>query len=295
MSYTIDIYRGKNTPYDNFLSFACYAAFFPQLVAGPIVRSEHFEKEIEKPIFFNSNQMKLGLTLIIYGITKKMLIADNLAIHVNEIFTHETPLHNIGLIWWGSFAFGIQIYCDFSAYTDIAIGSAMLFGIKLPENFDSPYAAKISSRLWRRWHISLSTWLRDYLYITRRKQKWNSSNDFRPNDYHDFGRIMAWSFWNFVLWGFCTAFYYWHRVITKIEIIQKIFIFAPKFASIIGWCITQYFVFMTWLVFRVEDTQILIPSLRTFVGIESYWDYDEMISSLPEIKMLTSVLDSYLL
>ena len=131
MSYTIDIYRKKNKPYEDLLSFACYAAFFPQLVAGPIVRSEHFQKEIEKTLAPNSIQFRLGLTLIIYGLAKKMVIADNVAIHVNEIFVDGAPLDNLGLVWWGALAFGIQIYCDFSAYTDIAIGSALLFGIRL--------------------------------------------------------------------------------------------------------------------------------------------------------------------
>ena len=126
MSYTIDIYRKKNNPYDDFLSFACYAAFFPQLVAGPIVRAEHFRNEVSKTLVTNSVKFRLGLTLIVYGLAKKLVIADNLAIHVNEIFVEGAALDNIGLVWWGAVAFGIQIYCDFSAYTDIAIGSASL-------------------------------------------------------------------------------------------------------------------------------------------------------------------------
>lgn len=141
MSYTIDVYNRKNKPYEDFLSFSCYAAFFPQLVAGPIVRADHFEKEIEKVLSPSSMRIRLGLTLIVYGLAKKLIIADNMAIHVNTIFDDVEGLTNIGLVWWGALAFGIQIYCDFSAYTDIAIGSAHLLGITLSENFDSPYTA----------------------------------------------------------------------------------------------------------------------------------------------------------
>ena len=161
MSYTIDIYRKKHDPYESFRDFACYAAFFPQLVAGPIVRSQHFLEQIKNPLTVNNYRFRLGLTLIIYGLAKKLIIADNVALHVNSIFTEGADLTNIALVWWGSLCFGIQIYCDFSAYTDIALGSAHLLGIKLPENFKSPYTANSPQDFWRRWHISLSTWLRD--------------------------------------------------------------------------------------------------------------------------------------
>ena len=121
MSYTIDVYRKKNDPYDDLLSFACYAAFFPQLVAGPIVRADHFREEIENTLTPKSDRIRLGLTLIVYGLAKKLVIADNVAIHVDSIFIEGEHLQNIGLIWWGALAFGIQIYCDFSAYTDICL------------------------------------------------------------------------------------------------------------------------------------------------------------------------------
>ena len=147
MSYTIDIYRKKNKPYEDLLSFACYAAFFPQLVAGPIVRSEHFKKEIENSLNPTPTYFRLGLTLIAYGIAKKLVIADNVAIHVNEIFVEGATLDNIGLVWWGAVAFGIQIYCDFSAYTDIAIGSALLFGIRLAQKTLILLRSQIASRL----------------------------------------------------------------------------------------------------------------------------------------------------
>ena len=289
MSYTIDIYRKKNKPYDDLLSFACYAAFFPQLVAGPIVRSDHFKKEIENTLIPNPVQFRLGLTLIVYGIAKKMVIADNVAIHVNEIFVDGAPLDNLGLVWWGALAFGIQIYCDFSAYTDIAIGSALLFGIRLPENFDSPYAAKSPQDFWRRWHISLSTWLRDYLYIPLGGSR-NGTRVmlFALMSTMLLGGLWHGASWNFVLWGLLHGLLLvGHRYLKDLRITKKIFERLPTLAPVFGWIVTQYFVFMTWLVFRVEDTKILIPSLKTFVGIDAHWDTTEMYSVLPEIKFLT--------
>jgi alginate O-acetyltransferase complex protein AlgI len=289
MSYTIDIYRRKNKPYDDFLSFSCYAAFFPQLVAGPIVRAEHFRKEIEEPLTLDPMRFRLGLTLIVYGLAKKLIIADNVAIHVNEIFVEGAPLDNLGLVWWGAVAFGIQIYCDFSAYTDIAIGSALLFGIRLPENFDSPYAATSPQDFWRRWHISLSTWLRDYLYIPLG----GSRNGPRVMLFALMmtmllGGLWHGASWNFVLWGLLHGLLLiGHRWLKKRQLIQTLFERLPKTAPVVGWIVTQYFVFMTWLVFRVEDTSILIPSLETFVGMNAHWDTLEMYNALPEIKYLT--------
>ena len=292
MSYTIDVYRNKNDPYDDFLSFACYAAFFPQLVAGPIVRSEHFRKEIENVLSPSSARIRLGLTLIVYGLAKKLIIADNVAIHVNSIFDDGAPLDNLGLVWWGALAFGIQIYCDFSAYTDIAIGSALLFGIRIPENFDSPYAARSPQDFWRRWHISLSTWLRDYLFIPLGGSR-NGPKVlvFALMLTMLLGGLWHGSSWNFILWGFLHGvLLITHRLLTKIKAIQIAFNHLPRAAAVIGWIVTQYFVFMTWLVFRVEDTNILIPSLKTYVGIGAHWDTMEMYEFLPDIKFVTAVV-----
>lgn len=289
MSYTIDIYRGKNKPYENFFDFACYAAFFPQLVAGPIVRSQHFLEQIQGEIKTNPYRFRLGLTLIFYGLMKKFLVADNVALHVNSIFVEGSPLDNTLLVWWGSLCFGIQIYCDFSAYTDIAIGSGHLMGIELPENFKTPYAAKTPQDFWRRWHISLSTWLRDYLYIPL--------GGSRGGTYVLITAIMGtmllgglWhgASWNFVLWGFIHGLLLLlHRYFSKTSLIKTAFSKAPRIMSTLGYIATQFFVFMTWLIFRVEDTAILWPSLKAYVGIGAVLDVDEFLSVLPDIQLLT--------
>tara|TARA_B100000767_G_scaffold234298_1_gene227047 strand:- start:588 stop:2042 length:1455 start_codon:yes stop_codon:yes gene_type:complete len=289
MSYTIDIYRGKNKPYENFFDFACYAAFFPQLVAGPIVRSQHFLEQIQGEIKTNPYRFRLGLTLIFYGLMKKFLIADNVALHVNSIFVEGSPLDNILLVWWGSLCFGIQIYCDFSAYTDIAIGSGHLMGIELPENFRTPYAAKSPQDFWRRWHISLSTWLRDYLYIPL--------GGSRGGTYVLITAIMGtmllgglWhgASWNFVLWGFIHGLLLLvHRYLSNTSMMKLTFLKAPRVMFTLGYLVTQFFVFMTWLIFRVEDTAILWPSLKAYIGIEAVWDVDEFLTALPDIQLLT--------
>ena len=289
MSYTIDIYNRKSKPYEDFLSFSCYAAFFPQLVAGPIVRAEHFEKEIKNVLSPSSMRIRLGLTLIVYGLAKKLIIADNMAVHVNEIFDDAEGLTNIGLVWWGALAFGIQIYCDFSAYTDIAIGSAHLLGITLPENFDSPYTANSPQDFWRKWHISLSTWLRDYLYIPLG----GSRNGPRVMFFALMttmllGGLWHGASWNFVLWGLIHGFLLIiHRILKQNNTVISLFTSWPRIFTLIGWIITQYFIFMTWLIFRLEDSSILIPALKSYIGIGAHWDTQEMLEVLPEIKYLT--------
>ena len=289
MSYTIDIYRKKQSPYDSFTDFACYAAFFPQLVAGPIVRSDHFRKQIESPLRTNAYRFRLGLTLIIYGIAKKLVIADNVALHANAVFIEGDHLMNIGLIWWGALCFGIQIYCDFSAYTDIAIGSAHLIGVKLPENFDTPYAATSPQDFWRRWHISLSTWLRDYLYIPLGGSRNGTKRMiFALMATMLLGGLWHGASWNFVLWGFIHGLLLIiHRFASKTSIVKSFFSKSGKIGTVFSWLITQYLIFFTWLIFRVEETKILIPSMKTFLGIGGHFDLDEMIDALPEIKFLT--------
>ena len=289
MSYTIDVYRKKNDPYDDFVSFACYAAFFPQLVAGPIVRSDHFRKEIENTLTPSSARIRLGLTLIVYGLAKKLVIADNVALHVDSIFVEGANLQNIGLVWWGAIAFGIQIYCDFSAYTDIAIGSAQLFGIRLPENFKSPYAAHSPQDFWKRWHISLSSWLRDYLYIPLGGSRHGPRVMLTALMVTMLlGGLWHGAAWNFVLWGLLHGLLLiGHRWLKKVKPVVNFFEKLPKLARLSGWLTTQYFIFMTWLIFRVEDTSMLIQSLKTYVGIGAHWDKEEMYEILPDIKYLT--------
>ncbi len=164
LSYTIDIYKAKITPTNDALSFFAFVAFFPQLVAGPIERASHLLPQFHKTYSFNYKSLKSGLLLMAFGLFKKMVIADRLAIVVNEVYNNPIGHSGQDLIIATIF-FAFQIYCDFSGYSDIAIGTSRILGFDLMKNFDTPYFARSITDFWRRWHISLSTWFRDYVYI----------------------------------------------------------------------------------------------------------------------------------
>ncbi|WP_299223589.1 MBOAT family protein [uncultured Psychroserpens sp.] len=164
LSYTIDIYRKQLKPTKNALSFFAFVSFFPQLVAGPIERASHLLPQFYKTYRFNYDQVKSGLLLMAFGLFKKMVIADRLAIAVNQVYNNPSDHYGFDVILATIF-FAFQIYCDFSGYSDIAIGAARTMGFDLMKNFDSPYLSKSITEFWRRWHISLSTWFRDYVYI----------------------------------------------------------------------------------------------------------------------------------
>ena len=164
MSYSFDIYYKKLKPTKNFISFATFVAFFPQLVAGPIERATHLLGQIDSKRFFKYNQAVLGLKLMLWGFFKKLVIADSLAPIVDDIFANYTSYPSSTLIL-GVIFFSFQLYGDFSGYSDIAIGTAKLFGIELMSNFKFPYFSRNVAEFWKRWHISLSNWFKHYLYI----------------------------------------------------------------------------------------------------------------------------------
>ncbi len=164
MSYTIDIYRGQLKPVRSCLQFFAFVSFFPQLVAGPIERARRFLPQFERNHRFNPAQATAGLRLVLWGLFKKIVIADNIALLADEIFAQPEAYPGLGIVL-GAVAFAFQIYCDFSAYSDMAIGLGKLLGFELMTNFRKPYFSKSFSEFWQRWHISLSTWFRDYVYI----------------------------------------------------------------------------------------------------------------------------------
>ncbi|MCG8700459.1 MAG: hypothetical protein MI922_20560, partial [Bacteroidales bacterium] len=165
ISYSIDVYRGDLKPVKNITDFGFYVSFFPQLVAGPIVRAADFIPQLYKPYFLSRRQFGYASYLILKGLVKKMLIGDYIAVNlIDRVFSdpsHYTGIENLSALY----GYSLQVYCDFSGYTDIAIGVALLMGFYLPKNFNSPYKAKNCGDFWKRWHMSLSSWLKDYLYI----------------------------------------------------------------------------------------------------------------------------------
>ena len=165
ISYTVDVYRGQVKPVDNILDFGFYVSFFPQLVAGPIVRASEFIPQLYKPFFLGRRQFGIAVFWILNGLAKKLILSDYIAVNfIDRVFENPqlfTGFENLAAL----FGYSLQVYADFSGYTDIATGVAMLMGFYLPKNFNSPYKAKNAGEFWKRWHISLSKWLQDYLYI----------------------------------------------------------------------------------------------------------------------------------
>ncbi len=177
ISYLVDVYRRKVAHAENVLDFGFYTTFFPSLVAGPIIRADQFVPQLYKPYFLTKRQFGIALFWILNGLVKKIVMADYLAVNfVDRVFTNPmlfTPFENLSAL----FIYSLQVYADFSGYTDIATGVAMMMGFYLPKNFDSPYKATNAAGFWKRWHISLSNWLKDYLYIPlggNRKGTWGS-------------------------------------------------------------------------------------------------------------------------
>lgn len=164
MSYTIEVYRGKHPAEKRFGIYALYVLFFPQVVAGPIERPQQLLPQLKSKVFFNAADVSAGLHQMLIGFVKKLVIADRLAISVDSIYDHPAD-QSAGSLILGTVFFAFQIYCDFSGYTDIAIGSAKVLGFDLMKNFNRPYLATSLSQFWHRWHISLSTWFRDYVYF----------------------------------------------------------------------------------------------------------------------------------
>jgi D-alanyl-lipoteichoic acid acyltransferase DltB (MBOAT superfamily) len=164
LSYTIDIYRRKLEPTRNFFQFAFFVTYFPQLVAGPIVRASQLLPQLQRKIILRDEQVTQGLFLIATGMVKKVAIADYLSVNLVDRVFDQPALYSTAEVVIALYGFTMQIYCDFSGYTDVARGSAKLMGLELPENFDRPYQSASPAEFWRRWHITLSTWLRDYLY-----------------------------------------------------------------------------------------------------------------------------------
>ena len=201
LSYTIDVYRRELPPRRNLLDYALAVAFFPQIEAGPIVRAREFLAELDGPQRVDFADVKRALVLIALGYVKKVVLADNLAPIADPVFD-DPAAHGFWDCLLALYAFAFQIYCDFSGYTDIAIGCALLLGIRFPPNFDHPYAAQSIQEFWRRWHMTLSRWLRDYLYIPL--------GGNRKGEARTYANLMAtmllgglWhgASWNFVIWG----------------------------------------------------------------------------------------------
>lgn len=278
MSYTFDVYRGKLKPTKSILQFFAYLAMFPQLVAGPIVRAETMLPQLLKITPVTKDRKWEGFQLIVRGYFKKMVIADNLAPLVVAAFS-SPEMNSSSMFWWGTMiAFAFQIYCDFAGYSDIARGLAIWMGYDFPDNFNHPYVSTSIREFWERWHISLSTWFRDYLYIPlggNRKEK------FR-------GYINLWitmlvsglwhgAAWTFVTWGAVHAFFASLERFTRWP--EKLG--NSSLAKFAGWFFVSLQVLVAWVFFRAETIDQAFNILKimfSFQGTYSLgWGFDGTI------------------
>lgn len=256
LSYTIDVYKGNKTPEKHFGKFALYVSFFPQLVAGPIERSERLLPQFHKEITFNYQRVRDGLVLMIWGMFKKVVIADRLAEYVNLVYNQHHEFEGIqNLI--ATIFFTFQIYCDFSGYSDIAIGAALVMGYRLMTNFRRPYLATSIREFWQRWHISLSTWFRDYLYIPlggNRVVKWR----WYFNLFITFLISGLWhgAAWTFVIWGALHGLYLIFGIFSK-NLEKRYFpSFADKNKNLVYFynvIVTFILVVFAWIFFRANN------------------------------------------
>lgn len=257
LSYTIDVYKRKLNPTRNFIAFSAFVSFFPQLVAGPIERATNLLPQFYKKRTFNYSTAVDGLKQILWGLFKKIVIADNCAQYANEIFNNSAEYSGSTLVV-GALFFTFQIYGDFSGYSDIAIGTSRLFGFNLKQNFAFPYFSRDIAEFWRRWHISLSTWFRDYLYIPLGGSRGGTWMSIR-NIFIIFIVSGFWhgANWTFIIWGALNALYFLPIFIFKknrnhLEIVAKDKL-LPTFREILLMLSTFGLSVFAWIFFRAEN------------------------------------------
>ena len=280
MSYSLDIFYEKLKPTKDFISFASFVSFFPQLVAGPIERASNLLPQILSARVFNYEQGVQGIRLILWGMFKKVVIADSLGWRVDYIFNNYQNLDG-GILLLGLIYFSFQIYCDFSGYSDIAIGTAKLFGFELMSNFRFPYFSRDIGEFWRRWHISLSTWFRDYMYIPlggSKVSKWLSIR----NIFIIFVVSGFWhgANWTFIVWGLIHASFYIPLFLKGINRRYTTNVVAEKnwFPTIKELCKMTFTFFLTmiaWVFFRsknITDALIYLESTVTKFSTQNIFE-----------------------
>jgi len=257
LSYTIDVYNRKVEATKDYISFSAFVSFFPQLVAGPIERASHLLPQFYRKRVFDYPKSVDGLRQVLYGLFKKVVIADNCAYYANMIFNNSTDYSGSTLVI-GALFFAFQIYGDFSGYSDIAIGVARLFGFDIMRNFAFPYFSRDIAEFWRRWHISLTTWFRDYLYIPLGGSRGNFWIKVR-NIFVVFIVSGFWhgANWTFIAWGALNAIYFLPLLLlnknrSHLEIVARGKLF-PSFKDVLNISVTFFLTILAWVFFRAEN------------------------------------------
>jgi len=279
LSYTVDVYRGSVQVERNIARFALYASFFPQLVAGPIERTGNLLPQLRILDNITYENLRFGMQKICIGLVKKVVLADRLALLVNTVYSEPTNYTGPQLVLATIF-FGIQIYGDFSGYSDIAIGCARIFGINLMENFRRPYLSRSISEFWSRWHISLSTWFRDYVYIPLGGNR-RSPPRVVFNIFTTFLLSGLWhgANWTFIVWGA------WHGVLNLLDrlvdpVLAKLPAFTRKLLDVPRWFLTISAVMIGWVFFRAKTLSDAVYILRNIFSGYSNFNPVRLFSNL---------------
>lgn len=285
ISYLIDIYRHRIKENIRFVDFLLFMFFFPRLISGPIIRTTDFLPQANREITISKKNLYMGMKLFFIGVVKKLLIADRLAYFIDSVF-QSPSLYNTVTIWLAVIGYSLQIFCDFSGYSDMAIGIAKCIGFDLPENFKMPYISMSISEFWKRWHISLSSWLKDYLYISlggNRKGKVRTYVNLILTML--LGGLWHGASWNFVVWGglhggaLCVNKYYTCK--TKNMNYKECYIY--KFAC---WLFAYLFVSLCWIFFRSNSFYVSFEILHKLLGFSNVgisWYYTPLIILIPII------------
>ncbi|MGN0352024.1 MAG: MBOAT family O-acyltransferase [Roseburia sp.] len=277
MSYLIDVYRKELAVRKNFVHYALYISFFPQLVAGPIVKAKEFLPQLEEIRKISLKRLEAGIQIFLFGLFKKVVIADNLSVFVDDVYRVPGAYSTIS-VWLAVISYSIQIYCDFSGYSDMAVGCATCMGYDLPRNFNLPYLSKNVSEFWKRWHISLSTWLQQYLYIplggNRKGQLKMYRNLFLTMV---LGGLWHGASWTFVVWGalhglaLCI-----HKAFRKWKPKQS----ENVVTGVMSIAVTFTFVSVCWIFFRATDFANALEVLKHLVpgcvGITKFYSFSIM-------------------
>jgi alginate O-acetyltransferase complex protein AlgI len=259
LSYTIDVYRGALAPCVDLVDYAMFVTFFPELIAGPIVRASVFLPQLDRPIGPTRARLVAGASLFLVGLTKKRLIADTAAVAADATFADPAAFSGPTL-WLGVLAYTVQIYCDFSGYSDMAIGCSRMLGYDLPENFRMPYLSRDITEFWRRWHMTLSSWLRDYLYIPLGGNRRGAARTHLNLALTMLlGGLWHGASWGFVLWGALhglalTVHRLWRR-------------WMPALPGPLGWALTLAFVAIAWVPFRAPSLGAAATMLALMFGL----------------------------
>ena len=296
LSYVIDIYYKRIKAETNFIDYSLFVSYFPLLVAGPIERATHLLPQVKVKREFNFEKAKEGVHQIIWGLVKKVVIADSCALYANEVFNHQEQMNSSSLLL-GAIYFAFQIYGDFSGYSDIALGTSKLFGIDLLKNFNFPYFSRDIAEFWRRWHISLSTWLRDYLYISmggNRKGKLRTYLNLAITML--IGGLWHGAALKFIVWG---ALHGLALTLHKLWS-ENIKLPASRWGNYVSILITFHFVAFCWMYFRAADmytVKLMLNNISThfdFAGIGTrvlaYWKVFALILTGFAVHFLPSNL-----